>query len=162
MLNIRAATPADVPTIFALIQELATFEKLRDAVTGTAAQLALDLFGPRPLAEVVLATWAGEVVGFALFFPTYSTFLTRPGLHLEDLFVLPDYRGRGIGRALLTHLGALAQTRGCGRLEWTVLDWNVGAIAFYERMGATVLPDWRICRVEGEALNPLAIAPSTP
>lgn len=156
MLEIRAATPADVPTIFHFIYQLAIFEQLPEAVTGTAAQLALDLFGPRPWAEVVLAIWAGEAVGFALFFPTYSTFLTRPGLHLEDLFVMPDYRGRGIGRALLTHVGALARARGCGRLEWAVLDWNAGAIAFYERMGATVLPDWRICRVEGESLDQLA------
>ncbi len=156
MLAIRTATPDDVPTIFSLIQALAAYEKLSHCVTGTAAQLGQDLFGPRPLAEAVLAQWGEDVVGFALFFPTYSTFLTGPGLHLEDLFVLPDYRGRGIGRALLTHVGALAQERGCGRLEWAVLDWNVGAIAFYEGMGATVLPDWRICRVEGEALDQLA------
>lgn len=160
MLVIRAATPDDVPTIFSLIQALAAYEKLSHCVTGTAAQLAIDLFGPRPWGEVVLAQWGEDVAGFALFFPTYSTFLTRPGLHLEDLFVVPDYRGRGVGRALLTHVGALAQGRGCGRLEWAVLDWNEGAIAFYERMGATVLPDWRICRVEGEALVQLAASSS--
>lgn len=155
-LYLRPATPADVPTIFQLIRALADYEKLSHAVTGTAADLETHLFGPHPCAEVVLAEWEGIVAGFALFFRNYSTFLTRPGLYLEDLFVLPDYRGRGVGKALLKHLGQVAIERGYGRVEWSVLDWNQPAIAFYERMGATVLPDWRICRVTGEALHTLA------
>ncbi|MGB0561186.1 MAG: GNAT family N-acetyltransferase [Spirulinaceae cyanobacterium] len=155
-LTLRPAIPADVPTIFSLIQALAAYENLTDQVTGTAEQLHQHLFGETRYAEAILAEWEGVAVGFALFFNTYSTFLTRPGLYLEDLFVLPDYRRRGIGRALLTRLGELALERQAGRLEWSVLDWNENAIAFYEHMGATVLPDWRICRVTGKALIDLA------
>lgn len=155
-LSLRPATEADVAVIFSLIQALAAYENLSDAVTGTPEQLRSHLFGQPRYAEVLLAEWGGQVVGFALFFSNYSTFLTRPGLYLEDLFVLPDYRRRGIGTALLTRLGQVAVERQAGRLEWSVLDWNASAIAFYEKMGATVLPDWRICRVTGAALAQLA------
>lgn len=160
-LLIRPATPEDVPHIFQLIQALAAYEKLSHAVTGNAETLASHLFGDRPYAEVILAEWDQQIVGFALFFPNYSTFLTQPGLYLEDLFVLPDYRGRGIGKALLTRLAQIAVERNCGRLEWSVLDWNQPAIAFYERMGADVLPDWRICRVSGNSLAQMAAIAKT-
>jgi GNAT superfamily N-acetyltransferase len=154
--QIRAATPEDVPTIFELIQALAAYEKLSSAVTGTAAELHEHLFGARPYAEVLIAQWEQQIAGFALFFSTYSTFLTRPGLYLEDLFVLPAYRRRGIATTLLHELGKIAIARQAGRLEWSVLDWNQSAITFYEKMGAIVLPDWRICRVTGDALQALA------
>ncbi|MBC7972196.1 MAG: GNAT family N-acetyltransferase [Verrucomicrobia bacterium] len=157
-IHLRAATADDVPTIFALIQALAEYEKLSHAVTGTPALLSEHLFGSRRYAEVVLAESAGTVAGLALFFYNYSTFLTKPGLYLEDLFVLPEYRQQGIGKALLIHLAQRAIAEGCGRLEWSVLDWNAPAIAFYEKMGATVLPDWRICRVTGEGLTLMANA----
>jgi len=154
--EIRAARPDDGPTIFKLIQALAEYERLSHEVTGSEALLREHLFGDRPYAEALLATWDGEVVGFALFFSTYSTFLTRPGLYLEDLFVQPAYRGRGLGKALLQRLAQVAVERGAGRLEWNVLDWNAPAIAFYQAMGAQVLPDWRTCRVTGTALQALA------
>ncbi len=157
-LLLRPAAIADVPVLFALIQALAEYEKLGHAVTGSAAALETHLFGDRPWAEAALAELSGQAVGFALFFPTYSTFLTQPGIYLEDLFVLAEYRGQGIGRALLTYVAKLAVARNCGRLEWSVLDWNQSAIAFYQRMGATVLPDWRTCRVTGEVLTYLAHA----
>jgi ribosomal protein S18 acetylase RimI-like enzyme len=161
---LRPATPADLPAIVGLIRELAVYEKLEHLVVATPESIAPHLFGPRPAAEVVVAEVPAEVppevpaadapavVGFALFFTNFSTFLGRPGLYLEDLYVKPAQRGRGIGKALLAHLGALAVERGCGRFEWSVLDWNEPAIRFYERMGATLLPDWRICRVTGAAL----------
>ncbi|MEB3310874.1 MAG: GNAT family N-acetyltransferase [Snowella sp.] len=144
---IRAAQPADVPTIFNLIKALAEYEKLSHQVTGNAETLAQHLFGERPCVEAIAADVDGEVIGFALFFTNYSTFLTKPGIYLEDLFVLPAYRQQGIGKALLSHLIELAKERGAGRVEWSVLDWNLPAIKFYQKMGATVLPDWRICRV---------------
>lgn len=150
--TLRAACPADLPAIVALIRELAEFERLSHLVVVTPESLQPHLFGPRPAAEAVVAEIDGVVVAFALFFTNFSTFLGRPGLYLEDLYVQPAFRGRGIGRALLQHLGALAVERGCGRFEWSVLDWNANAIAFYEKMGATVMPDWRICRVTGPAL----------
>lgn len=153
---LRAATAADVPVIFGLIQSLAEYEKLSHQVTGTPEALRSHLFGDRPYAEVVLAEWDGQPVGMALFFTNYSTFLTQPGIYLEDLFVLPAFRGRGIGQALLRHLAGIALARNYGRFEWAVLDWNEPAIGFYRRMGAEVLPDWRICRVTGEALRSLA------
>ncbi len=153
---LRPAKPADVPVIFQLIQALAEYEKLSDAVTGSADALNEHLFGSRPYAEVIIAEYAGQAVGFALFFHNFSTFLTQPGIYLEDLFVLPEYRLQGIGKAILSYLASLAVERGCGRLEWSVLDWNESAIAFYRRMGAAVLPDWRICRVTGESLTHLA------
>lgn len=153
---VRSATPADVPHLFDLIKALAEYEKLSHAVTGDVASLDSHLFGSRPYAEALVAEIDGVIVGFALFFPNYSTFLTKPGIYLEDLFVLPEYRGQGIGKALLTHLAKLAVDRDCGRLEWSVLDWNELAIGFYRRIGATVLPDWRICRVTGQELTDLA------
>lgn len=156
-IHLRVASADDMPTIFALIQALAEYEHLSHAVTGTPEALHEHLFGSRRYAEVVLAETAGNIAGFALFFYNYSTFLTKPGLYLEDLFVLPEYRQRGIGKALLTHLAQRAIDENCGRLEWSVLDWNAPAIAFYQKMGATVLPDWRICRVTGEALTRMAV-----
>lgn len=142
--------------LFELIQALAEYENLSHAVTGNADALSEHLFGSRPYVEAILAESAGEAVGFALFFTNYSTFLTQPGIYLEDLFVLPGYRRRGIGKAILTYLAQLAVERSCGRLEWSVLDWNQPAIAFYHRLGAAILEDWRICRVTGESLTQLA------
>ncbi len=153
---IRAATLEDVNALFGLIQALADYEKLTHQVTGNAELLKQHLFGDRPYAEAIAAEVDGKIVGFALFFYNYSTFLTKPGMYLEDLFVLPDYRRLGIGKALLTHLAQRALAENCGRLEWSVLDWNQSAIAFYQRMGADVLPDWRICRVTGDSLTALA------
>jgi GNAT superfamily N-acetyltransferase len=152
MTRIVPATAADVPTILELIKGLAAYERLAHEVVATEADLQAALFGARPFAEVILAKDGDEPVGFALFFHNYSTFLGRPGLYLEDLFVRPDRRGRGIGRQLLAALARLAVERGCGRLEWSVLDWNAPAIGFYERMGARLLHEWRICRLTGEAL----------
>jgi GNAT superfamily N-acetyltransferase len=149
-MNIRSAAPGDERALFALIRGLARFEKLEDTVTGSAEALREHLFGARPVAEALLAEEDGAAVGFALFFPTYSTFLTKPGLWLEDLFVLESHRRRGIGLALLEALRRLAEARGCGRLEWSVLDWNADAIAFYERFGAKVHAEWRICRLTFE------------
>jgi len=153
---LRPATPADVLLLFSLIQALAEYEKLSHAVTGNAEALKEHLFGSRPYVEAILAEYAGQAVGFALFFTNYSTFLTQPGIYLEDLFVLPEYRRQGIGKAMLTYLANLAVERGCGRLEWSVLDWNEPAIAFYQHMGASILEDWRICRVTNESLTQLA------
>ncbi len=154
--RLRPAEPADAPAIVGLIRELAVFERLEHLVEVTPQALATHLFGARPAAEAVVAELDGAdregIVGFALYFTNFSTFLGRPGLYLEDLYVRPAARGRGVGRALLEHLGALAVARGCGRFEWSVLEWNAHAIAFYERMGAQLLPDWRICRVTGDAL----------
>jgi GNAT superfamily N-acetyltransferase len=158
--SIRSARPGDEHGIFALVQALAEYEHLTHAVTGSADRLAQDLFGPRPAAEALVVEAPSEheprLLAFALFFGNYSTFLTRPGLYLEDIFVLPAYRRRGIGKALLKAVARLAADRGCGRLEWSVLDWNASAIAFYEGLGASVLPEWRICRVTAEALTVLA------
>lgn len=153
--SIRPAAPADVPAIVGLIRELAEFEQLSHLVQTSAERLHEHLFGARPVVEAVVAEVGGQVVGFALFFTNYSTFLSLPGLYLEDLYVQPAQRGSGLGRALLRHLAQIAVQRGYGRFEWSVLDWNANAIAFYERMGATVMPDWRICRVTGEALQSL-------
>jgi GNAT superfamily N-acetyltransferase len=153
---IRSATPEDVPVIARLIRALAEYEKLSHEVTLREEELARHLFGERPHAEVVLAEEGGAVAGFALFFHTYSTFLARPSLYLEDLFVLPEYRGQGHGRRLLAHLARLAVERGCGRFEWSVLDWNAPAIAFYESFGAVPLRDWTVFRLTGEALTRLA------
>lgn len=157
-LILRSPRPADVPTLFNLIKALADYENLSHTVTGTVTELEAHLFGNPPRIEAVMAEVNARAVGFALFFYNYSTFLTRPGLYLEDLFVLSDYRRLGIGKAMLKYLARLAVERGCGRLEWSVLDWNAPAIAFYEKMGATVLPDWRICRTTGEALLAMAAA----
>jgi GNAT superfamily N-acetyltransferase len=153
---LRFAARADAPLLFDLIKALAEYEKLSDAVTGSAADLEEHLFGSRPFAEAILAECEGRVVGWALFFHNYSTFLTQPGIYLEDLFVLPEFRGQGIGKSLIVYLAQLAVERGCGRLEWSVLDWNELAIGFYKRIGADVMPDWRICRVAGASLASLA------
>jgi GNAT superfamily N-acetyltransferase len=153
---IRPAAPADAQAIVGLIQELAAFEKLSHLVVVTPDLLSAQLFGKKPAAEALVAEIDGSVVAFALFFTNFSTFLGRPGLYLEDLYVQPAHRGSGLGKALLQRLGALAVERGCGRFEWSVLDWNENAIRFYEKMGATVMPDWRICRVTGDALAALA------
>jgi GNAT superfamily N-acetyltransferase len=158
--TLRPAELRDVAPIVALIRELAEFEKLTHLLQVTPEKLRPHLFGLKPVAEAYVAELpadaveAGEssVVAFALFFTNFSTFLAQPGLYLEDLYVKPNQRGAGIGEALLTRLGKLAVERGYGRFEWTVLDWNQSAIRFYERMGATVLPDWRVCRVTGDAL----------
>jgi GNAT superfamily N-acetyltransferase len=150
---LRAAEARDLPAIVGLIRELAEFEHLSHLVQVTPQSLHPHLFGERPAAEAVVAESDGQVIGFALFFTNFSTFLGQPGLYLEDLYVQPAHRGRGTGRALLTHLAGLANQRGCGRFEWSVLDWNHHAIRLYEGMGATLMPEWRICRVSGEALR---------
>ena len=155
-LQIRQAIADDVPHIFKLIEALAEYEKLSHQVTGTVEDLHDHLFGSRVYAETIVAEWDAQIVEFALFFPNYSTFLTKPGIYLEDLFILPGYRRRGIGKAMLSYLGKLAIERDAGRLEWSVLDWNESAIAFYQNMGAKVLPDWRTCRVTENALPGLA------
>jgi GNAT superfamily N-acetyltransferase len=151
--HLRAAEPRDVPAIVGLITELAEFENLTHLLKVTPDKLHPQLFCARPAAEAVVAESDGEVVAFALFFTNFSTFLAQPGLYLEDLYVKPARRGQGIGEALLTHLARLAVQRDCGRFEWSVLDWNENAIRFYQRMGATVMTEWHICRVTGEGLQ---------
>jgi GNAT superfamily N-acetyltransferase len=154
--RITAASEADVPLILHLIKALAEYEKLGHEVVATEAALHEALFGARRYAEAVIG-WVGvEPVGFALFFPTFSTFRAAPGLYLEDLFVEPSWRGRGFGRRLLAHLAVIAVARGCHRLEWSVLDWNESAIAFYRRAGARLMDDWRIFRLAGDALHAVA------
>ena len=156
---IRSAEPVDVPTIAALIRELAEYEHLAHEVVLDEAQLREHLFGARPYAEVLIAeAESGTVAGFALFFHNFSTFLGRPGIYLEDLFVRPEARGRGAGRVLLIHIAKLAIARGCLRLEWAVLDWNESAIGFYRRLGAQPMSDWTIYRLAGPALSALAEA----
>ncbi|MEO8080530.1 MAG: GNAT family N-acetyltransferase [Caldimonas sp.] len=149
---LRSAEPRDVGAIVELIRGLAEFEQLTHLLQVTPETLHPHLFGARPVAEARVAEVDGKVVAFALFFTNFSTFLARPGLYLEDLFVEPAHRGHGIGAALLRDLARLAAGRGYGRFEWSVLDWNENAIRFYERMGATVMPEWRICRIAGDAL----------
>jgi GNAT superfamily N-acetyltransferase len=153
---IRAATEADVPLILRFIRELAEYERLAHEVVATEEILRRTLFGARRYAEVVIAEEEGEPAGFALFFHNFSTFLGRPGIYLEDLYVRPEMRGRGTGRALLAHLAALAVERGCGRLEWWVLDWNEAAIRFYRSLGAQPMDDWTVFRVAGDSLHRLA------
>ena len=154
--SLRPAQPADVAHIHAMIVELAVFEKLEHLVIATEALLHEGLFGPQPTCEAIVGVAQGEVVSFALFFHNFSTFLTRKGLYLEDLYVKQAHRGNGFGRQMLVHLAQLALARGCGRFEWSVLDWNAPAIRFYQGVGADVMPDWRICRVAGDALTALA------
>ena len=154
--QIEPATESDVPLILGLIKGLADYEKLAHEVRATEEALRTSLFGERPDAEVVIARSQGEAAGFALFFHTYSTFLAQRGLYLEDLFVLPGWRGRGAGRALLTYLARVALDRNCGRLEWTVLDWNEPAIRFYRSLGAQSMDGWTINRVAGDTLRTLA------
>jgi len=156
MIAIRPAMPADVPVILRFVRELAVFEREPDAVRATEAMLAAALFGERPAAEAVLAETDGEPVGFALFFHNFSTWEGRRGLYLEDLYVTPAARGQGAGAALLRHLAALAVARDCARFEWSVLDWNEDAIAFYRAMGATGQDEWTVQRVSGAALQRLA------
>ena len=152
---LRPARAGDVPAIVGLIAELAEYERLSHLVQTTPQALHEHLFGERPVVEAMVGEVGGEVVAFALYFTNYSTFLSRPGLYLEDLYVRPAHRGCGIGRAMLERLAALAVSRGYGRFEWSVLDWNESAIGFYRNMGATLLADWRICRVTGDALRDL-------
>lgn len=153
---IRPATPDDVATILRFVQDLAAFEREPDAVEATEAMLGEALFGSHPAAEAVIAEEAGAPVGFALFFHNFSTWKGRRGLYLEDLYVTPAARGRGVGGALLRHLAGIAVERNCARFEWAVLDWNADAIAVYRRMGAVGLEDWTVQRVEGEALRRMA------
>ncbi|MYH31755.1 MAG: GNAT family N-acetyltransferase [Acidobacteria bacterium] len=155
-LSISAASPADVPLILALIRELADYERMSTQVVATEADIERALFGERPCAEAVIARIGDEAVGFALFFQSFSTFVGRPGLYLEDLYVRPPHRGHGIGRRLLAHLAHVAVERGCGRFEWSVLDWNELAIASYRRAGAVPMDEWTVYRLTGEPLRALA------
>lgn len=154
-LSIRAATPADIGTILELIRELAIYEKLLHEVEASEELLQKHLFD-EPKVRVLLAEWNGAPAGYALFFYNFSTFLARPGIHLEDIFVQPQFRGRGVGKALLIQVAQIAEKENCGRLEWNVLDWNAPSIAFYRSMGAVPLDDWTIMRVTGDALSQLA------
>lgn len=154
--TIRPAIAADVPLVLQLIRELAAYEKLGHEVTATERDLRESLFSSPPSAEVVIAETDGGVAGYALFFHNYSTFLCKRGLYLEDLFVRPSFRGRGIGRLLLSHLAGIAVQRGCARFEWAVLDWNESAIGFYRTLGAMPMDDWTVFRLSGDALKRLA------
>ena len=159
--TLAPVAPQDVPDLLRLIKALADYERLSHLVVADVPMLEEALFGARPAAEALLVREDDEnrsAIAFALFFTNFSTFLGRRGLWLEDLFVIPEHRGRGIGRLLLASLAATARARGCGRLEWSVLDWNTPAIGFYERLGATILPEWRIARVTGAALASFGIA----
>jgi GNAT superfamily N-acetyltransferase len=154
--EIRAASAGDVPVILAFIKKLAAYEKLTHEVVATEELLRETLFGAKPTAEVAIGYFQDNPVGFVLFFHNYSTFLARPGIYIEDLFVDESYRGRGFGRALLLHVARLAKERRCGRLEWSVLDWNEPAIGFYKKLGAVPMIDWTVFRVTGENLERLA------
>ena len=156
-LTLRFAQPGDSNALFNLIKGLAEYEKLSHAVTGSAEELETHLFGSQKYVEAILAEKDNQAVGFALFFSNYSTFLTKPGIYLEDIFVLPEYRQQGIGKALLIKVAQIAVDRDCGRFEWSVLDWNEPAQNFYCRMGASILDEWRICRVTGEDLKQLSV-----
>jgi len=156
MLTIRPATSADVPLILAFIRELAEYEREPQAAVATAADLLRDGFGPEPKFRVDIAEWSGEPAGFAFYFWNYSTWQGKPGLYLEDLFVRPRFRGKGIGKTLLVHLARVAIKNNCGRLVWQVLDWNTPAIEFYESLGAQTMKEWLTMRVTGEALVRLA------
>lgn len=155
-LHIREATVEDVPLIHHLICALAEYEQLLHEVVATEELLQRSLFGARRCAEVLIAQWEGAPVGFALFFHNYSTFLAKPGIHLEDLYVEPDFRGRGIGRALLGRVAEIAVERDCGRVEWVVLNWNTPAIAFYRSLGAKPVKEWTTFRLVGDALQAVA------
>ena len=155
-LTIRRATEQDVPVLLDFIRELAQYERLTHLLAITERQLAQELFGANSRVEALLAHCDGEPAAFAVYFHNFSTFLGRKGLYLEDLYVRPEYRRRGYGRAMLVELARIAHERGCGRFEWTVLDWNKPAIDFYRSLGADLLQDWRICRVTGAALEQLA------
>ncbi len=155
-LIIRDAEEHDVPLVLSFIRELAVYEKMLDDVVATEDGLKAHLFGERRAAEVLIGEWEGAPVAFALFFLNFSTFLGRPGIYLEDLYVKPEMRGKGIGKALLVHLARTAKERGCGRFEWSVLDWNESAITFYRSIGATPMDEWKLFRLVGEALDRLA------
>ena len=160
MLTIRPAVARDVTLILQFIRQLAEYEREPQAVTATEADLLRDGFGPDPKFRVVIAEWDGKPAGFAFFFYNYSTWVGRPGLFLEDLFVSPEFRGKGIGKKLLVHLAQLAVKENCGRFQWQVLDWNTPSLEFYESLGARVMKEWLTMRVEGEALERLArVAP---
>ena len=154
--TILPATPADVPMILDLIGQLAVYEKLEHMVTGTETMLHASLFGASPCCECVVAREDGEPIGFALSFTTFSTFLCKPGIYLEDLFIVPTARGKGYGKALLKHLAALARARGCGRFEWRVLDWNTPSIEFYKSLGASIMPEWHLVRMTEAEIATLA------
>jgi GNAT superfamily N-acetyltransferase len=154
--HIRPAAAADTPALFRLIKGLADYEKLSDMVVGNEAMLGEALFGARPSCEAMIAERGGRAVGFALYFTTFSTFLCRPGLYLEDLFVEPEHRGHGIGKAFFREMAKLARTRGCGRFEWRVLDWNAPSIAFYESLGAAIMPEWHLVRMTHDEFALLA------
>jgi GNAT superfamily N-acetyltransferase len=154
--TIKPASEADVPVIFSLIKQLAEYEKLTHMVSGTEAMLHENLFGKNRSCECVIATENGKPIGFALYFMTFSTFLCKPGLYLEDLFVIPETRGKGYGKALLKHLAQLALQRGCGRFEWRVLDWNTPSIEFYKSLGATIMPEWYLVRMMEMEIEALA------
>jgi len=154
--SIRAAEPRDARELLRLIRSLAEYEKLADMAAGTLPELERSLFGARPAAEAIVAERGERAVGFALYFTTFSTFLCKPGIYLEDLFVEPAHRGHGIGKALLARLAALAVERGCGRLEWRVLDWNEPSIRFYESLGAKLMPEWELVRMTAEDFARLA------
>ena len=154
--SIRPATPADLPLIAEFIRDLAAYEKLSHEVRFDEAKLGEKLFGPRPYAEVLIGELGGAPQGFALFFHNFSTFEGRPGIYLEDLFVRPEARGSGLGKALLAHLAQLCSTRDCARLEWSVLDWNAPSIGFYQSLGAKLMDEWTVMRVDGDALTRLA------
>ena len=156
MLHIRPASRADVPLILELIRALAEYEKLTHACVATEQRLAETLFGDKPYAEALIADWHGAPAGFALYFHNYSTFLAQPGIYLEDLFVKPELRSHGIGKALLVRLAQIAEERTCGRLEWSVLDWNEPSIGFYKKLGAMPLDDWTIFRITGPGVGRLA------
>ena len=158
MTTIRAATPTDVGQILSFIRSLATYEREPDAVTATEEGLLQHGFGPNPFYSCLVAEQDGQPAGFALFFYNYSTWLGRPGLYLEDLFVEPGFRGLGIGKALLQQVAAVAMEKGCGRMQWEVLDWNTPAIDFYRAMGAEFLDEWRNVRLSGDAIRKLAEA----
>ena len=158
-IRIERATARDVSLILSLIKALAEYERLADQAVATDADLRESLFGPQARAEVAIAYAGGEAVGFAVWFHNYSTFLGRAGLYLEDLFVVPQWRGRGIGRQLLAYVAGVAVARGCGRMEWSVLNWNEPAIRFYRRMGARAMDEWTVYRLTGETLTRLASEP---
>jgi GNAT superfamily N-acetyltransferase len=158
---IRPGEPSDVPAVIELVRQLAVFEQLPGPDEGAAERLAEHAFGPHPRVELLVADEQGSVAAYAAYFITYSTFLAQPSLYLEDLFVRPTSRRIGIGAAFLRELARIAKARDCGRFEWAVLDWNIEAQQFYQSLGARLLPEWRICRVEGQALNQLAGVPSS-
>lgn len=155
-IQIRPVEPQDIPLLLTFLRELAAYEKLADQVSATEGDMHAALFGDRPLVETVIASLEGEPVGYALYFPTFSTFLGKPGLYLEDLYVRPAARGFGVGRKLLEHLARITVERGWGRLEWSVLDWNEPSIGFYKKMGAKAMDEWTVFRLTGQSLRKLA------